>query len=60
MHYERVVVLADASEVSTDYLLNRTDDSTPYKRPRRKRPAVSEAEEDEQGWEPVAALTFSL
>jgi transcriptional regulator with XRE-family HTH domain len=25
LHYERVVVLADALEVSTDYPLNRTD-----------------------------------
>jgi len=33
-HYERVVALADALHVSTDYLLNRTDDPRPPKRPR--------------------------
>jgi transcriptional regulator with XRE-family HTH domain len=37
MHYERVVDLADALDVSTDYLLNRTDDlRPPTKRPRSR------------------------
>jgi len=40
MHYERVVALADALDVSTDYLLNRTDDPTlAQKRPRPRKTA---------------------
>jgi len=35
-HYERVVALADALQVSTDYLLNRTDDPRPPKRPQAR------------------------
>ena len=40
MHYERVVALADALDVSTDYLLNRTDDPTPAKKRPRSRKAA--------------------
>jgi len=39
VHYERVVQLADALDVSTDYLLHRTDDPTT---PRRRRPAKAQ------------------
>jgi transcriptional regulator with XRE-family HTH domain len=40
MHYERIVTLADTLQVSTDYLLNRTDDPTPAtKRPRSRKAA---------------------
>ena len=39
-HYERIVALADAMEVSTDYLLNRTDTPTPPPKRRRSRPAA--------------------
>src|SRR5262245_65368138 len=35
--YERVIALADALDVSTDYLLNRTDEPTPTKRPRSRK-----------------------
>jgi len=38
-HYERVVALADALHVSTDYLLNRTDDPRPPRRPRPRKAA---------------------
>jgi transcriptional regulator with XRE-family HTH domain len=37
MHYERVVALADVLDVSTDYLLNRTDDPAPPKKCPRPR-----------------------
>ena len=37
MHYERVIALADVLKVSTDYLLNRTDNPTPPKRPRSRK-----------------------
>ena len=40
MHYERVVALADVLDVSTDYLLNRTDDPTPAKKRPRSRKAA--------------------
>ena len=39
VHYERVVTLADALDVSADYLMNRTDDPTPPKRPRPRKAA---------------------
>ena len=41
MHYERVIALADALNVSTDYLLNRTDAPTPPKKRPRSRTAAS-------------------
>ena len=37
MHYERMAALADALEVSTDYLMHRTDNPTPPT-PAQKRP----------------------
>ena len=45
LFYERVVELADALGVSTDYLLNRTDDPTQPKRsrrPSRRKPITQE------------------
>jgi transcriptional regulator with XRE-family HTH domain len=42
VHYERVVKLADVLQVSTDYLLHRTDDPRPPRR--RKRAAEDETE----------------
>jgi transcriptional regulator with XRE-family HTH domain len=39
IYIERLVDLAEALQVSTDYLLGRTDDPTPPKRARRPRTA---------------------
>jgi transcriptional regulator with XRE-family HTH domain len=40
MHYERIVVLAEALKCSLDYLVGRTDDPTPPpKRPRSRQAA---------------------
>jgi ribosome-binding protein aMBF1 (putative translation factor) len=39
LYYERVIALADTLGVSTDYLLNRTDEATPRKRPRPRKAA---------------------
>lgn len=41
-HYERLAALADVLKVSTDYLLNRTDDPTPPKRPRSRQTAPAD------------------
>jgi len=38
-HYERLARLADVLQVSADYLLGRTDDPRPPKRPRPRKPA---------------------
>ena len=44
IYIERLVELADALKVSTDYLLNRTDDPTPPKHQRRRRAPAGEEE----------------
>lgn len=48
IYIERLVELAQALRVSTDYLVGLTDDPTPPKRPRRRRThPATEAEEEE-------------
>jgi transcriptional regulator with XRE-family HTH domain len=48
LYYERVLAIAEALNVSTDFLLNRTDDPTPPRRARSKRQDAIEVEPERQ------------